>query len=235
MMGGRVRASQDPCWLTLGAGDVLTARGMRLAVVAPHVDALGMLVHPQRLRLDGDLLDPLHVLFVLRLAQRLAAPSGEAAPPPLLAVTGIAAEPVTAWTVEAGAAAGSAAAVVEKVDPTAAGEAVRHAGDLLERLPEAGAVAALASSWSDLGPRPMAAAPYDRRPWLGQIGLATPSGDLKPHGDVWASVARRDVDAGAPAPWPADAFDAEQWYANLPDASNDLFARFRADFGVPGE
>jgi hypothetical protein len=234
-MGARVRATQDPCWMTLGASDVLTARGVRLSAVAPHVDALGMLVHPQTLRLQGAApLDPLRVDFVVRLAQRLAvaAPDGEAQqPPPLVLVTGLAAEPVVEWPdIDA-----DAQHVAEDIAPVPAPDAVRHAGELLERLPGAGAVAVLNASWCDLGPRPMAAAPYDRRPWLGQTGVAGPTGDLKPHGQVWSSVARRDVDAGQPAPWPPGGFDEAQWYDNLPDASNDLFARFRTEFGVATE
>jgi hypothetical protein len=231
LMGERVRATQDPCWMTLGAADVLTARGMRLSVIAPHVDALGMLVHPQSLRLDGAALDPLRVAFVARLAQRLAAPGLDGTPPPLVMHTAIAAEPVTRWA----AADMPEVAVVEEMAPVAPQDAVRHTGGLLERLPDDGAVGALAAQWCDLGPRPTAAPPYDRRPWLAQCGIASPTGDLKPHGEVWSSVARRDVDAGRPAPWPSGAFDAAQWYDNLPDASNDLFARFRTDFGVAGE
>jgi hypothetical protein len=168
------------------------------------------------------------------LAQRLAvAAPGDALqePPPLLLVTGIAAEPVRPWP---GVVADSEQ-VVEDIPPAPAGDAVRHAGELLERLPDAGVVAALNASWCDLGPRPMSAAPYDRRPWLGQTGVADPAGELKPHGQVWASAARRDVDAGRPAPWPPDGLDEAQWYDNLPDASNDLFARFRTEFGVASE
>jgi hypothetical protein len=230
-MGEMVRATQDPCWMTLGADDVLTARGMRLSVVAPHVDALGMVVMPQRLRLDGAPLDPRGVEFVVRLAQRLAAPGASASPPPLVAVTGVAAEPVAEWE----EAAAMADQVVEAIAPVDPRDAVRHSGDLLERLPEAGAVTVLSALWSDLGPRPMVAPPYDRRPWLGRCGLAAADGALKPHGQMWSDWARRDVDAGAPAPWPSGALDEAQWYENLPDASNDLFARFRADFDVVGE
>jgi hypothetical protein len=148
-----------------------------------------------------------------------------------VAVTGVAAEPVTEWD----DVAADPARVAEPVAPAAAREAVRHTGDLLERLPEDGAVAVFNALWSDLGPRPMAAPPCDRRPWLGWCGVAGASGDLKPHGQVWSDLARRDVDAGAPAPWPPHALDEAEWYENLPDASNDLFARFRADFGVVGE
>ena len=182
LMGGRVRATQDPCWLTLGADDVLTARGMRLGVVAPHLDALGLTSAHD---------DPPWVAFLLRLAQRLAESDT-----PLYAVSSI--------------AAGS--------------------GDLLERLPEDGAVAALAAQWCDLGERPAAELPD-----LATAGIAEADGELKPHGEVWAGFARRDRAAGRPAPWPAEGLDPVQWYENLPDASNDLFARFRTDFGVSRE
>jgi hypothetical protein len=224
MMGGRVRAAQDPCWITLGAGDVLTARGVRLAAVAPHVDALGMLVHPQRIALGGEPLDVERVLFVLQMAQRLAAPDAADAGdvPTLLAVTGVAAEPVAPLPAEP-------VETHDDVAPAAAGDAVRHTGALLERLPSAGAAAAFAAAWCDLGPRALAAAPYDRQPWLARTGIAQPDGDLKPHGAAWSATARRDTATAAAAPWPAAPFDVAQWYENLPDASNDLFARFRAD------
>jgi hypothetical protein len=230
LMGGRVRAAQDACWMTLGADDVLTARGVRLAAVAPHVDALGLVVHPQRLRLHGDPLDPLRVLFVLRLAQRLAAPDGDtAAVPPLLAVTGLVAEPVEPAPPAPPEAGGPRPVLL---DPAPAGEAVRHSGALLERLPEAGAVAAVGAAWCDLGSRPMEAAPFDRAPWAGRLGLASATGAAKPHGEVWSTLARRDVAAGTPAPWPAAPFDVAGWYDNLPDASNDLLVRYRTDSDV---
>jgi hypothetical protein len=190
-----------------------------------------VVVHPQSLRLDGAPLDPLRVAFLARLAQRLAAPSVQDTPPPLVMHTAVAAEPVTHWA----AAEAPQVAAVENVAPAAPQEAVRHTGELLERLPDDGAVGALAAQWCDLGPRPTAAPPCDRRPWLAQCGIASPTGELKPHGEVWSSVARRDVDAGRPAPWPAAPFDPAQWYDNLPDASNDLFARFRTDFDVSWE
>lgn len=229
LFGGRVRAAADPCWMTLGAADVLTARGMRLSAVAPHVDAVGLSVLPQALRLEGAPLDPLCVEFVVRLAQRLAGGAS-----PVVVSTGVAAEPVVRWSAQGGAAGGETGAAAA-VQPVEAPDAVRHTGALLERLPEDGAVAAFASQWCDLGPRPMASAPYDRRPWLAQSGVAAADGGLKPHGDVWSSTARRELGPGTPAPWPSEGFDAVQWYENLPDASNDLFARFRTEFGVAGE
>ena len=233
LMGGRVRAAQDPCWLSLGALDVLSARGVRLAAVAPHVDAVGMVVHPQRLPLEGDALDPLRVLFAARLAQRLIAPSGdEDAAPSLVVHTGVVAEPIVALPAD-GAAANAGAA--EEVAPALPQDAVRHTGALLERLPSAGAVAAFASSWCDVGSRALEAAPFDRQPWVGRLGLARPTGELKAHGTVWASAAVREAEAGVPAPWPAGAFDVDDWYANVSDASNDEFARFRTEFGETGQ
>jgi hypothetical protein len=235
LMGGRVRATQDPCWMTLGWRDVLSARGMRMSAVAPHVDAVGMLVHPQRLRLDGAPLDPLRTLFVARLAQRLAVPDASGDPPPLVLVDGIVAEPVPPDYKTPDNVGGPGTPRPQGVAPAAAETAGRYAGELLERAPEAGLVAAFASSWCDLGPRPLDAPPYDRHPWLAATGLTEPDGTLKPHGEVWSSVARRDIDPGAPAPWPPEPLDAAQWYENLPDAANDVFARFRAEFGVSAQ
>jgi len=227
MMGGRVRAAQDACWMTFGAGDVLSARGVRLHVVAPHVDVLGMLVHPQALRLPGQPLEVARVLFLLRVAQRLAG-----APAPLVAVTGITAEPV-APVENPDPAAVPPRGPVETVEPAPAAAAVRHTGALLECLPESGAAAALAAAWCDLGARALDAPPFDRRPWLGRTGIAAAGGELKPHGQVWSSLGRRDIAAGEAAPWPADAgFEVEEWYANLPDASNDMFVRFLAESDV---
>jgi len=230
MMGSRVRAAQDACWLTLGAADVLTARGVRLAAIAPHVDALGMLVHPQRLALDGAALDVSRVLFVLQLAQRLAAPdnNGADAPPALVAMSSVVAEPIIVFEppVDAVPPAGAAVGMIE---PAAAVEAVRHAGALLERLPDAGVAGAVGSAWCDLGPRALDVPPCDRKPWLGRSGLAQPDGALKPHGEVWSAFARRERAVAGSAPWPRAPFDVEEWYANLPDASNDLLARFRAE------
>ena len=248
LMGERVRAAGDVCWMTLGAGDVLQARGMRLAVVAPHVDAIGISVGAEEL-------DPLRVGFLMRVAQRLAVADGDAPVPPLVVHLGIAAEPVADFVVDSGppahptgtgrpgpgGPAGRSATGSSQVgraggpQPAPAQQAVRFTGATLERLPDDGAVAILNTLWTDLGPRPVAAPPYDRHPLLAATGVAAANGDLKPHGEVWSTAARRDTAAGNPAPWPPGAFDAAQWYENLPDASNDLFARFRADFHIAGE
>ena len=238
LMGGRVRATQDPCWMTLGAADVLTARGTRLHVVAPHVDALGLLVQPQLMALSGDPLDVARVLFVLRLAQRLSLAQDpqenslqedslqedslekKSLVVPVVAVTGITAEPVSTELRVAGEGA---------TPPASAADAVRHSGALLERASEAGAAAMIATTWCDLGPRALDAAPFDRNAWLARSGLTAADGTLKPHGDVWSAAARRETATGQPAPWPAGTFDVAQWYENLPDASNDLLARFRTE------
>lgn len=232
MMCARVRATQDPCWMTLGAADVLTARGVRLAAVAPHVDALGLVVPPQAMALSGDPLDVARVLFVLRAAQRLAAPDADAPePPPIVCLTGLTAQPIAA---SPASATGPTPPLPKDIDPAPAdaAAAVRHTGALLERVTASGIPAAMATPWCDLGPRLLDAPPFDRRPWLARAGIAAAKGDLKPHGEVWSAVARRDTAAGPPQPWPAAPFDVSGWYENLPDASNDLFARFRAEIDM---
>ena len=92
LLGGIVRARGDRVRLTLGAGDVLSARGIRLGALAPHLDELGLLVEPQRLRLGGPVGAPdlEATAFTVQVALRLASGDDRVAPP-LHVVTGIAA------------------------------------------------------------------------------------------------------------------------------------------------
>jgi hypothetical protein len=224
LMAERVHGRGDRCLLTLGAADVLVARGVRLASVAPHVDALGLVVLPQHLGLpaQGDPLDPGGAVFVTQLAQRLAAPDGAAAPP-LLVTTGV--------------AAGEPAPPPEPPPPPGAVEdtvtlpedrAARHAADLLPRLVEVGAAGLLATAWCDLGGRVVEAPPYDRRPWLARHGLTRVDGARKAGGEVWAATARREPAVAPPDPWP-DHLDAEGYYAALPDSARDLLSQWRRE------
>jgi len=229
LMAGRVRARGDRCVLTLGAADLVVARAVRPAAVAPHVDGLGLAVLPQHLGLGDDPLDPAPATFVVQLAQRLAAPEGS--PPPLLVTTGVAAGEGPAADAEGAAAASARQARPRAVEDTvsvAEDRAARHGADLLSRLREVGVAGLTATSWCDLSGRAAEAPPYDRRPWLARHGLLDAGGELKPGGEVWTAFARREPAVAAADPWPAR-LDVEGYYAALPDSAMDLLSEWRRE------
>ena len=222
LIAGRIHARGDRCRLTLGAADLLVARAVRPALVAPHLDVIGVLVPPQHLGL-GEPLEPGPSVFLAQLALRLAAPRGE--PPPLTVVTGVAA----GAPVEAPPAPRPAGMTeVEDTVTVAEDAAARHAGDLLSRLGEVGVSGLEATAWCDLAGRVVEAAPYDRRPWLGRHGLLRSDGETKAGGEVWEAAARREPAVAAAEPWPAR-LDPEGYYAALPDSARDLLSEWRRE------
>src|SRR5437660_10833629 len=71
-MSGLVHERGQRCLLTLGADDVVTARGVRLASVAPSLDAIAVDVDPARLLFARERFDSDAAQFLLQLSQRLA-------------------------------------------------------------------------------------------------------------------------------------------------------------------
>lgn len=213
----RIHAAGDTCWMTLDADDILSARGVRLGAVAPSVDALGMILIPQRLALARAGTLEGAAVFTLQLAQRLAGREVR-----LLVHTGLA----TVGDDDEGRAVGDRVSPRWDVELLDDERAPPLASDLLDRVVDAGMAGVVAASWSDWGPRPLAAPPADRRPSLARLGLVGTRGDYKPHGERWAAWARREP-ASAPAqPWP-DHLDVEEYYANLPDSARQLYAEWR--------
>ncbi|GAC1345767.1 MAG: hypothetical protein NVSMB29_20090 [Candidatus Dormibacteria bacterium] len=213
----RVRRSGDPVRLTLGAGDLLSARGVRPGLVAPALDALALQIEPQwlpsdQLAGDGDV-----VVFAAQLAMRLA---GEVA--------------VEIETSLAGRRDGDPEAVpgarpdelgweVALADGPAA---ARHASETLARLTEVGAGGVHMSSWSDWGARTLAAPPADVRPALTRRGLVDARGEPTALGDRWFGLVAEEPAVRSPQPWP-DRLDVEDYYANLPDSARELYAQWR--------
>ncbi|HEY6379639.1 MAG TPA: hypothetical protein VI316_10725 [Candidatus Dormibacteraeota bacterium] len=221
VLAATVRRRQDRVHLTLGAGDVFEARGVRLAPLAAAVDSLGLLIDPQRLPVEGAGAAAA-AAFTLALAQRLAAVEGRV--PPLEVVTGLAVDDHP----ELPPPGVDGEPPRWDVDPLTPGEAARVTSELLGRLDEGGARGLWATSWCVGGSRALAAPPCDRLPALGRHGLAAGDGELRAHGRVWSELALRESAVQAPAPLAAT-LDAEAYYANLPDSARDLWAAWRGD------
>jgi len=229
LMGGLVRAREDPCRLTLGAGDVLVARGVRLGVVAPHVDVLGLAVAPQRWAagITGSAGGLGALSFVVRLAQRLAGDvsSGAAMSIELGVATGD--EPVPPTPLDRDLEASPPRWDVPLLSPVTAS---RFTEEALERCAEAGVAGVTAAAWSDTAERTFAAAPFDRFPSLGRQGLVDVTAQPKSPAPAWERLARDERAIAPAAPWP-DQLDVDEYYASLPDSAFDLLERFRRDYG----
>jgi len=247
LLAGAVRARKDQVELTLGAADVLSARGVRLAAVAPHVDALGLVVLPQTLAFggsgarSGDAVLPLTdsaapdmagVVFTVQLALRLAGEPGHI--PPLHVVTGMAvgddaaAGGASAAPVGSRKPGGGAAAPEWELPLLAPEPAATRTAELLDRLVECGVAGILATSWCEQHRRALEAPPLDRSPSLARHGLVTAAGELRRHGEVWTALSRREAAVGAAAPWPPQ-LEAGEYYANLPDSGRELYDAWRRD------
>lgn len=217
LLAERVQAEDEECRLTLGQGDVVSGRGVRLAAVAKHVDVLGLVVRPQRLALPGEPLAPGRAVFIAELAEALGG-----ATTPLVVELGIASG-------EVGDAAVSGGALADRV--TAPPDDARRAADqMLQRLIGSGVAGLHAGAWCDWGKRLVDTPPGDRRPWWLRLGIVDSTGVSKPIAEAWEAVASREHAVAGPSPFPADV-DVESYYANLPDSLLDLYASWQNDRG----
>lgn len=217
LLAERVHAQDEECRLTLGQDDVVRGRGVRLAAVAAHVDAVGLVLNPQRLPLPGDARDAGRAVFVADLARALAG-----AEVPLLVDVEVASGDVERHEDAAPAPA----------DPVTLPFDVAQSlcDELLQRLPAAGVAGLVAGAWSDWGGRLLESPPADRRPWLARLGIVDSTGNSKPIAEVWDALAANEHAVATPALFPA-AVDVESYYANLPDSLRDLYASWQDDRG----
>jgi hypothetical protein len=202
LMAGPLRARGDRVQITLGAGDILRPRGVRLAAAAAHVDGMDIAVRPAQFRGLG-LPDASALRFLGEVAQALA---GEAGAPIGLAV--------------AMPSPGEDPEGIEESDAAAI------AVELGERRAESGLAGLRARSWTDLQPRLAGRAPFDRHGWLLRSGLVRADGSEKPALEPWSLAARRGIDPPPRRPWPGR-LDVEGFYANLPDSLLDLVSGWR--------
>jgi len=204
LVAAPLRERGEPVQLTLGAGDVLSARGVRLGALATHLDRIDIAVRPSQLRHLG-LAAASALRFLAQLAQSLAGDAGGS--------IGLAVALPSPGGDDQGTDEADGAAAVDR---------------LLERRLEAGVGGLRATRWCDLHPRLGERAPFDRDPWLLRSGLMRLDGSAKPALEPWARAARGEPEAAPPQPWPVR-LDVEAYYANLPDSLLDLVATWRRE------
>ena len=197
LVGEPLRRRGDRIQITLGAEDLLRARGVRLGSLSGLLDRIDIAVRPAQLR-RLQLPEPEALLFVAQLAQALA---GEQP-----GQIGMALAMPSPGDDDEGTDEPVAAAAVDQ---------------LVERRTEAGVSALRATVWRDLHPRLRERAPYDRHDWLRRCGLVRLDGAEKAALGPWSRLARADLAVPSPNPWPPH-LDVEAFYADLPDSVLDL-------------
>lgn len=202
--GAPLRQRGDRVQMTLGADDLLRGRGVRLGSLSGLLDRIDIAIRPAQLR-RLQLPEPEALLFIAQLAQALAGDQG--------GQIGLALAMPSPGGDEEGMDELAAAATVDQ---------------LVERRTEAGVSALRATAWCDLHPRLRERAPYDRHDWRRRCGLLSLDGAEKPALGPWSRLARADLAAPPPNPWPPH-LDVEAFYANLPDSVLDLAAAWHRE------
>lgn len=202
--GAPLRQRGDRVQMTLGADDLLRGRGVRLGSLSGLLDRIDIAIRPAQLR-RLQLPEPEALLFIAQLAQVLARDQG--------GQIGLALAMPSPGGDEEGMDELAAAATVDQ---------------LVERRTEAGVSALRATAWCDLHPRLRERAPYDRHDWRRRCGLLRLDGAEKPALGPWSRLARADLAAPPPNPWPPH-LDVEAFYANLPDSVLDLAAAWHRE------
>lgn len=202
--GAPLRQRGDRVQMTLGADDLLRGRGVRLGSLSSLLDRIDIAIRPAQLR-RLQLPEPEALLFIAQLAQALAGDQG--------GQIGLALAMPSPGGDEEGMDELAAAATVDQ---------------LVERRTEAGVSALRATAWCDLHPRLRERAPYDRHDWRRRCGLVSLDGAEKPALGPWSRLARADLAAPPPNPWPPH-LDVEAFYANLPDSVLDLAAAWHRE------
>lgn len=199
-MTAPLREAGERVTLTLGAGDITTARGVRLDAVASALDALGLAVDPLTLEFARGDTGARPVAFLAQLAMALAGP---------------------------GAALHLHLGIAHNDEPDARA-LQRLTRDAVNRLVAVGCSGVHASAWSDCSERVARVPPFERAPDLARRGLIDAGLNPTAVGDAWLQVTATAGDAQPPVPWP-QLIDSADYYANLPHSIDDLYAVWQAD------
>ena len=204
LLAGRVHEAGERCTVTLGAADVVSARGVRLDAVAASVDAVGLAIDPGELSFTQSAADAAATAFLLQLSMRL---TGDAAFHAHVAAPG-----------RRGEADAMSVATPDSVR--------RFAGDVVDRAFAVGCAGVHAGASSDNAARVAKLPPFDRRPDLMQRGLVDTTDAPTLFGEAWLHAAGEAGDTQERAPWP-DTIDTTDYYANLPHSIADLYAEWQ--------
>lgn len=202
LLAARVHDAGERCALTLGAGDVTSARGVRLSAAAASVDILGLAVDTKHVAFAGSGVDAAATAFLVQLSMRLA---GDTTP----------------LHVQITAPAGDVGAAESAIDSVR-----RYAGDAVDRTLAVGSAGVHAAAWSDNSDRAAQLPPFDRWPELLRGGVVDAAGTPTLFGAAWLQAAGEAGDARPRRPWPT-AIDVADYYANLPHSADDLYAEWR--------
>ena len=104
-----------------------------------------------------------------------------------------------------------------------AAPANRYARDTVAGVIENGAAAVFAGAWASSGARVAHVPPLDHAPALGRRGLVDSGGDATVFGAAWREQFAREHERHARVQL-ATRVDVDDYYANLPDSVNELYA-----------
>ncbi|HEY6782850.1 MAG TPA: hypothetical protein VI296_06410 [Candidatus Dormibacteraeota bacterium] len=203
LISGRIHEREQRCMLSLSADDVVTARAVRPAAIASHVDALGLDLTAGALAQVGGERDPAAATFLAQLCESLSASA------PLIAhlQSSAPATPTDGDDAESDTDARTRRFVAAAVDA----------------LIDCGCVGVMAAIWSNPGPRAAEVPPFDRQQHLRDAGVVDASGAETAFGSVWVEQAGHERERSLPSPWP-ERIDVDDYYANLPESLHELRA-----------
>jgi hypothetical protein len=206
VMSERVHQDGERCGLTLGAGDVVTARGVRLAAVADAVDVLALDIDAQTLPLRERPIDARTAAFLLQFAERLSG--------------------VEALHMHIAVCERTEHGDTEDCDDPV--DTARYAADAVSALAESGCGGLFAVQWSCAGERGWDSPPFDRAPRLTRRGVVNADGSPTHFGQAWSLAITREHELQRGAPWPSH-IDVDDYYANLPESLDDLYAAWKRE------
>jgi len=208
LMTATLRDRGERSGLTLAAEDIVTARGVRLDVVADLVDHLGIALDPLLLPIRAPEPSVAPTLFVTQLAQRLSG--------------------VDALHLHPGTCERNGDAVETLPECADAASVGRYAGDAVSALSTAGCGGLFAVQWSHCDARAAQSPPFDQAPRLSRRGLVDAAGAHTRFGESWSREVRHEREVQPAVPWPPR-IDVESFYSNLPESVQDLYVAWERE------